>query len=189
MATFKAADWGADVDGIENRAGEPLFKRLVLHWSKPQVVEKGGRPRFDDPRPLLYAIIRNHHRAQQKDRICYIGLSTNPARRFQNHPTARDLIERRGETSLSFAHLDVESSSDRIPAVKRALEDVEHILIWALWQNLENKAKLYTLPGMGSTTGDPYHIINEGYRFQGQMPKEIVYPWMLVKNRLDKSWG
>jgi hypothetical protein len=189
MAIFKAADWGAEVDDLENGAGRPLFKRLVLRWSRPQIVEKGEKPRFDDPRPLLYAIIRNHHRSQQKDKICYIGLSTNPARRFDKHPTARALIEKRGETSLSFAYLDAERSSDRIHAVKRALEDVEHILIWALWQNLENKAKLYALPGMGSTTGDPYHIINEGYRFLGQMPKEIIYPWMLVKKRADKSWS
>ena len=49
--------------GCEIRAGEPLFKRLILHWSKPQVVEKGGRRCSGNPRLLLYVIIRNHHRA------------------------------------------------------------------------------------------------------------------------------
>jgi hypothetical protein len=188
MRGYKAADWGAEVDNLENAAGFPLFKRLVLEWSEPQIVAKGTKPYFPEPRACLYAIMRNHHKSQQKDRISYIGLSTNPKRRFHNHPTAVDLIERQGTTSLSYAYLDLEKSSDKIPVVKRALEDVEHILIWTLWHNLENRAKLYTLPGMGSTTGDPYHIVNNGYRFFGQMPKEIVYPWALVMNRKDKSW-
>lgn len=188
MRGFKAADWGADADGLENASGFPLFKRLVLNWSEPQVVGKGTKPYFEEPRACLYAIMRNHHSSHQKDRICYIGLSTNPARRFYNHPTAVELIEKRGVTTFSHAYLDIDRSSEKIPVIKRALEDVEHILIWTLWHNLVNKAKLYTLPGMGSTTGDPYHIINEGYRFMGQMPKEIVYPWALVLNRKDKSW-
>lgn len=94
----------------------------------------------------------------------------------------------RGETTFSHAYLNMAKSRGSIPAIKRALEDVEHILIWTLWDNLKNEKKMYTLPGMGSKTGDPYHIINEGYEFRGQMPREIIYPWALVLNRKDTSW-
>ncbi|MFW7355905.1 MAG: hypothetical protein ACODTL_08160 [Brucella sp.] len=188
MRGFKPADWGGEADELGNANGFPLFKRLVLNWSEPQVVGKGNKPYFEEPRACLYAIMRNHHGSHQKDRICYIGLSTNPSRRFYNHPTAIELIEKRGCTTFSHAYLDMEKSSKTEFTIKRALEDVEHILIWTVWQNLKNKSKQYTLPGMGSTTGDPYHIINEGYGFLGQMPKEIIYPWALVLNRKDKSW-
>jgi hypothetical protein len=43
---------------------------------------------------------------------------------------------------------------------------------------------------MGANGGDAWHVINTGYQFSGQMPKEIVYPWMLVKpgrNRIRKK--
>lgn len=186
MTNYRPADWGADADGMLNSKGKRLFKQLVLNWSEPIEISKGKSPFFEDSRPLLYAIIRDHRASKQRDKITYIGLSTDPNNRFHNHPTARNLIDRAGTTKLSFAFLDMQRSP-RIHAVKRALEDVEHILIWALWKNLENKAKFFALPGMGSTVGDRYHIINEGYQFLGQMPKEIVYPWMLVKNRVDKS--
>ncbi|MGA1805178.1 hypothetical protein [Rhizobium sp. HT1-10] len=184
---FEPADFGNTLDGLTNRAGNPTFTKATLIWSKPQILDKDThRPFFEDNRPLLYVIIRNHHSMKKKDRICYIGLSTTPKNRFKNHPKARTLSQMRGETSLSYAYLDEENSKN-VARVKPALEQIEHILIWTLWQQLENDRKLFVLPGMGAFAGQAWHIVNEGYRFAGQMPKEIVYPWMLVRKGRDRS--
>lgn len=189
MKGYKIADYGGNVEDIVNRSGKPLFKRVTLHWSKPQQINSDQSPFFVDNRPLLYIIMRNHHRMNQRDRIRYIGLSTNPANRFQNHPTARELAEMRGDTSLSYAHIDLENSSSRIHAVKTALDEIEHILIWTLSSShdLKNDRKFFTLPGMGANPGSAWHIINDGYAFAGQMPLEIVYPWVLTKNGRNRS--
>gem|GEM_PF-1865243 len=190
MKGFKIAEYGGDVNDIKNRAGRSLFKRVTLQWSRPQIINGYDTPFFEDNRPLLYIIIRNHHRMNRRDRIQYIGLSINPNNRFQNHPTAQALAEKRGETSLSYAYLDQGRSSNRIETIKGTLEEIEHILIWTLWstQELANDRKLFTLPGMGRHPGSAWHILNEGYRFSGQMPREIVYPWILQKNGRDRSF-
>ncbi|NKL33197.1 hypothetical protein GFL49_05020 [Rhizobium leguminosarum bv. viciae] len=184
---FEPADFGNTLAGLTNRENRPLYKKATLVWSKPQILDKiSCRPFFDDDRPLLYAIMRNHHSMKRRDRICYIGLSTIPSNRFKNHPKARDLASRRGETSLSYAFLD-EQQSKNVDRIKPALEQIEHLLIWTLWESLENDRKLFTLPGMGKFGGQAWHIINEGYKFRGQMPKEIVYPWMLVRKGRDTT--
>lgn len=187
---YKPADFGASVGDIENRSGKALFKRATLVWSKPQLLDKDKcRPFFEDDRPLLYAIIRNHHKMARRNVIAYVGLSTNPTARFQNHPTAQMLAEKRGETSLSYAFLDTGRSSSRIETVRGALEQIEHILIWVLWSqhDLHNDRKLFTLPGMGMQGGGAWKVVNEGYRFSGTMPREIVYPWMLLRLGRDRS--
>ena len=51
-----------------------------------------------------------------------------------------------------------------------ALEEIEHLLIWAVDEHLENERKMFTLPGMGSNGGEAWHIRNTGYRFSGRMP-------------------
>ena len=66
------------------------------------------------------------------------------------------------------------------------MEEIEHLLIWAL-DPANNTNKNYTLPGMGQRRGNAWHIKNSGYRFAGQMPREIVFPWMLVKVGRDRS--
>jgi hypothetical protein len=63
---------------------------------------------------------------------------------------------------------------------------LEHLFIWSLWPEL-NEKKTSTLPGMGSKPGRAWHIMNEGHRFAGRMPREIVYPWMLIKPGRDRS--
>ncbi|WP_216332568.1 hypothetical protein [Rhizobium sp. X9] len=188
MDGYKIANYGFDtVEEVTNSVGKSLFKRVVLEWSKPQTINV-DKPFFTDNRPLLYIIIRNHHSAKQKDRIRYIGLSTNPNNRFQNHPKAQELAALRGQTSLSYAFLDQAKSAKTIRSEKGALEQIEHILIWSLWYQLLNDKKLFTLPGMGRNAGTAWHIINSGYRFRGQMPREIVYPWILHKHGRDRSF-
>ncbi|TBF26479.1 hypothetical protein ELG88_29410 (plasmid) [Rhizobium leguminosarum] len=188
MDGYNIADYGYDtVEEVTNSVGKSLFKRVVLEWSKPQAIN-ANKPFFEDNRPLLYIILRNHHSMKQKDRIRYIGLSANPKNRFQNHPKATELADMRGETSLSYAFLDQGKSSSRIESIKSALEEIEHIMIWSLWFELLNDKKMYTLPGMGKNSGTAWHIINSGYRFRGQMPREIVYPWILKRHGRDRSF-
>jgi hypothetical protein len=43
------------------------------------------------------------------------------------------------------------------------------------------------MPGFGTQGGSAWHILNTGYRFRGQMPREIIYPWMLVKPGRNRS--
>ncbi|MFD2053733.1 hypothetical protein ACFSQT_11760 [Mesorhizobium calcicola] len=189
---YKPTDFGGPVESMQNRAGKALYKNVTLVWSKPQLLELDEekiKPFFEDDRPLLYAIIRNHHKMMRKNLIAYIGLSTNPKARFQNHPTAKELAAKRGATSLSYAYLDTGRSSSRIDTIKGSLEQIEHILIWALWSqhDLRNDRKVFTLPGMGTKGADAWRIINDGYRFSGTMPREIVYPWMLTRLGKDRS--
>ncbi len=186
-AKLKPAYFGDEVESVQNRAGRPLFKKATLVWSKPKPMEDRTRLFDDDDRPVLYAITRDHHRMKTKNTIAYIGLSIDPKNRFRNHPKADMLADRQGETKLSFSFLDLGRSSRRIETVKAALEEIEHLLIWALWQTLENERKQFTLPGMGVNGASAWHIVNEGYRFSGLMPREIVYPWMLVLPGRDRS--
>jgi hypothetical protein len=68
------------------------------------------------------------------------------------------------------------------------LEELEHLLIWAVpGEYLENDRKQFTLPGMGAHRGHAWHVRNTGYRFSGQMPHEIVYPWMMIRAGRDRS--
>lgn len=187
---LKPADFGGEIRGLENAGGKALYKRATLVWSDPQDLDsEKSKPFFEDNRPLLYAIMRNHHRMGSKNAIRYIGLSETPRNRFANHPKAVELVKMRGLTSLSYAYLDIGRSSQRIGAVKRALEEIEHILIWALWEkeSLLNDRKVFTLPGMGVHAGQAWQILNVGFRFSGRMPREIVYPWMLVERGRDRS--
>ncbi len=66
------------------------------------------------------------------------------------------------------------------------MEEIEHLLIWAL-DPPYNDRKNYTLPGMGKHRANAWHLENIGFRFAGQMPREIVFPWMLVKPGRNRS--
>ncbi len=73
---------------------------------------------------------------------------------------------------------------------KDTLEELEHILIWALWafgHVLDNKKKQNILPGLGLNGGGAWQVKSTGYRFKGRMPLEIVFPWMLLKVGRDRS--
>jgi len=70
---------------------------------------------------------------------------------------------------------------------QKTLEELEHLLIWALPFDLVNEKKQFTLPGLGKNGGTAWHIHNKGYRFNGRMPKEIVYPWMMIEHGRDRS--
>lgn len=187
---FKIADFGGDIEQVCNSSNRRLYKPVTVSWSRPQIWRK------DDPAPIgmpeeapgyLYVLTRNHHRAATKDKIVYVGITNNLKKRFDDHPKAEQISKLRGETSLSIGTLDFHGYRTAISFNRRAIEELEHIFIWSLWHTLCNEKKMFTLPGMGAHPGRAWHISNEGYRFSGRMPREIVYPWMLVKPGRDRS--
>lgn len=180
---LKPAYWADEVAHVQNAAGNPLFKQVELNWSKPTLwTSDMSLPKFDCSDPFLYALVRNHGNSQTKDHIVYIGLTTAPVSRFGNHTTAKGIVARKGQVGFSYAPIDFVSGKNKIERLSYALEQLEHLLIWAVDEHLENEKKMFTLPGMGANGGEAWHITNTGYRFSGRMPREIVYPWMLVKN-------
>jgi hypothetical protein len=186
---FHPADWGEAIDEVCNAAGNPLYKQATLTWCPPRPWDKGtDAPVTKEDDASIYAIVRNHGKSKTKDIIEYIGLTIDPESRFRNHQTARDIVEQRGTVGISFAPISFIRGRNKIRNIKRALDEIEHILIWAL-EPRHNQRKNYTLPGMGQHRGNAWHVISEGYRFAGQMPLELVFPWMLVKlgrNRANK---
>ena len=142
-----------------------------------------------DTQTCVYAIVRNHHRANTRDTIKYIGITERLKRRFYNHSVATKLAAMRGQTSLSIASIDFGNNTSMKWQPRGAIEEIEHILIWALWEfsDLVNEKKQYSLPGLKYLDGVAWHIVNKGYRFSGRMPREIIYPWILTKPGRDRS--
>lgn len=191
--SLKPAFWGNAVGEVQNAAGFPLFKEVNLVWSKPALWRKGQkRPPISENEPFLYSLVWNHGNSRAKDHILYVGLTRSPNTRFGNHRTAKEIVDLRGSVGLTYAKVDFIRGRDKIRRIKQALEEVEHLIIWAVYQDLWNVRKLYTLPGMGKNRGNTWHIRNAGYRFSGRMPREIIYPWMLVnpgRNLTAKNRG
>ena len=188
MLGYKVKDWADNVEDVCNSKNFPLFKVARLHWSTPTVWHRTERlPTFDTDQPFLYALIDNHHRARQKDKIVYVGLTTNPKTRFGNHEKAIAIRDHKSETTFSYATIDFIKGRNRLERIESALEEIEHLLIWAIGDHLINERKQFTLPGMGTNGANAWQILNEGHRFSGRMPREIVYPWMIVKPGRDRS--
>lgn len=189
MRGYKISPWSVAPEGVQNAAGEGLFKEVVLDWRKPTLWAKSDAcPTFDTDEPFLYALIRDHGNLQSRDRIVYIGLTKAPRTRFGNHKTARSIVARRGTVRFTYAPIDWIQGKNRLERVGRAMEELEHLLIWALPNEpLENQRKQFTLPGLGANGGNAWHIRNKGHRFGGRMPQEIVFPWMVVRPGRDRT--
>ena len=188
MRNYKPSPWASEVAKVCNAQENPLFVQARLHWSTPTLWKKDDRiPSFETNEPFLYALIWNHGKSSSKNHIKYIGLTTSPKTRFGNHETAKGIVQQRGQTHFSYAPIDFISGKNKIDRVGKALEEIEHLLIWALPNELHNQRKQYTLPGNGKNRGNAWHIFNTGYRFSGRMPREIVFPWMLVKPGRDRT--
>ena len=185
---FKPADLGGEPDEV---ICTPEYRAISITWSKPKPWRR------DEDAPIsgaeekpgyLYAISWDHHRAARRETIAYIGITKNLGRRFLNHPAAAELIARKRKTFLSIGHVDFGRFKTASAGTRRTTEELEHILIWALWQDLINDRKTCCIPGFGTAGGRAWHVINEGHRFSGRMPREIIYPWMLVKPGRDRSY-
>lgn len=188
MRGLKPAEWGASIADVTNAADNPLFHEVELYWEKPTPWEKGQRlPTFNTDRPFLYILMRDHPRSLTKDRIEYIGLTTSPRTRFGNHSKAKEIVRKSGKVLFSYAEIEFITGRDKLRRQTQALNELEHLLIWAVPPTyLENIKKWHTLPGMGQNGGEAWHVKNKGYRFRGQMPREIIYPWMLVRPGRDR---
>ncbi|WP_133636919.1 hypothetical protein [Zavarzinia compransoris] len=185
---LRPVEWAENISDIQNTAGNSTFKSVELVWTKPSPWTKDMRvPDFKTDEPFLYALIRNHGNSRTRDQIEYIGLTKSPLTRFGNHEVARSIVKKRGEVGFSYAVIDFVTGKNRIDRISRALEDIEHLLIWAVDGKLENQKKMRTLPGMGANGGNAWHIKNKGYRFSGRMPMEIVFPWMLIRPGRDRT--
>lgn len=185
---FKCADWGSEIEEIANSQDHPLFREVEVTWSKPRAWIQGEAAPIDadaNVEDCLYCLVRDHHRSNVKTKIAYVGITKDPSTRFVNHHVARKLTSMRGRTSLSLGSVDF-GDYWRRGGTRQALEQLEHLLIWALWPS-ENDRKVYTLPGMGAHPAKPWHVRNIGFRFAGTMPRELVYPWMLIKPGRDRS--
>lgn len=191
MCAYSPADWG-DVDDVVNSRNQPLYKHVKLDWSEPTTWQKeDGSPTFDTEEPFVYALLRNHGNSHLRNGIEYIGLTKSPNKRFYNHPTAKEIVSKNGEVTFTYAPIRFVSGRKTIRKIGIALEEIEHLLIWATYSlnhELTNDRKQNTLPGMGTNGGHAWKITNSGYRFGGRMPREIVYPWMLIVPGRNRSF-
>ena len=128
---MKLADWG-DPSDIQNAAGNKLFKKVELNWSKPSLwCDDEAKPSFDTSEPFLYTLLRNHWKSNKKNNIVYVGLTKSPQTKFGNHRTAREIRDRRGETLFSYAPI-IMKGRNKAGRTQKTLEELEHLLIWAL---------------------------------------------------------
>jgi hypothetical protein len=188
MRGFNGADWGDEPADVCTRAGTGLFNAVELNWRPPKRWAKGeAQPTFDTDQPFLYILLRDHGNARIKDQIVYVGLTKSPLSRFGNHKTAKAIVAKRGTVRFTYAPVDFKGRN-RLERIERALEELEHLLIWAVpGDHLVNEKKMFSLPGMGKRGGRAWHVQNTGYRFSGRMPREIVFPWMMVLPGRDRS--
>lgn len=185
---FKPADLGGEPGEVPCK---PEYRAITITWSKPKawLREEDAPISGAEQKPgYLYAISWDHHRAARKETIAYIGITKNLQRRFLNHPAAEELLARKRKTFLSIGHVDFGRYTTPSQRTRRTTEELEHILIWALWQDLINDRNTVCIPGFGSVGGGAWHVVNQGHRFSGRMPREIIYPWMLVKPGRDRSY-
>lgn len=85
------------------------------------------------------------------------------------------LVDLRDDTLVSMGRIRFE----RVRSHPGYYEEIEQIVAWTVWWDLENYAGLETVPGFRGAHGRlfaPWVITNQGYRFNGRMPKRIFYP-------------
>jgi hypothetical protein len=188
----KPVDHGYDPAESCNSQNLPLFKKVIVDWSTPKPLQRHGRIELNEEylEPgYLYALVRNHGNSRTRDSIVYVGITNRLKRRFLNHPKVDEIRSIAGSCGLSIGRLDF--GSYRTAATKsgnrRAIEELEHIFIWTLPDELWNERKQFTLPGMGQYGGRAWDITNTGHKFSGRMPRRIVYPWILIQPRRNRT--
>jgi hypothetical protein len=187
---LRPAFFGEEVSHVYNSAGHALFKHVKINWSKQRIWKRdeAAPDGLAEVRPpYVYALTRDHGRSLHKPQIVYVGLSTNRLR-FYNHPKAKKIRNMNGRTLISIGVPEFEKHHHKKGKKgTRAIDEIEHILIWAVSPKF-NERKMFTMPGMGKHPGRAWHIENIGKeRFSGKLPREIVYPWMLIKPGRDRS--
>jgi hypothetical protein len=191
MATprhFKPADFDAEPAELEQ------FCVATIDWTTPSEWDEDDNPPLGaaERNDALYLLVRDHWRKARKNTIEYVGMTTALPTRFREHRCAGELREMRGTTLLSVGNVTFSGKGSRWAREKLglSLRQIEHILIWALPPPLRNIQGQYVLPvlsGKNVAHAKPWIIRNEGHRFHGRMPREIVFPWMIIKHGRDRS--
>jgi hypothetical protein len=188
---LKPMDYNGDASEIVNSADRPLYKAVTIDWSRPRTLTKSGKVVLDDDYTrtgYLYALVRNHGNSRSRDVIQYVGITNDLNKRFVNHPKFDEIRSAKGDVGLSIGTIDFGKYRTAIGSGnRRAIEELEHILIWTVWDDLWNDKKQSTLPGMGQHPGRAWDIKNEGYKFSGRMPGRILYPWIVVEPRRNRT--
>jgi hypothetical protein len=194
---FKPADYGGVPDDFVGGGQYGLFNRVELEWTRPIVWSRGDDlavPSRLAGEPGLYMGLANHPRQKDRDRIFYVGLARDlPKRLTRQHPIYKNYVDKRSSSKISVSMatprwLNIRVKDDELESVLRHLE---HLLIWAVWPYLDNKQNMERIPGTsGALTKRnlPWIITNAGpYRFRGRLPRQIVFPWMLIEPGRDRS--
>lgn len=189
---LRLADFGQDETLWLGSSGKPLFQKVEICWRDPEIIENDGSINLKNEDDIyhhgyLYAIVRNHGNQSTRNRIAYIGITNDLEKRFKNHPKAKEICGLAGETSISVGVISTPGRRPNGTSMKLLREELEHILIWVLWQDLWNDSKTLVVPGQGRNRGRAWDIENSGFSFSGRMPKRIVFPWAAIVPRRNST--
>jgi hypothetical protein len=182
---YELADFGNSPVNLSD-----YYTSATITWSEPVEWPKNDvRPHWDDPEKMkragLYILMGDHGNKKTCREIQYVGKAYSFHNRLQrSHHKAAEIGSKISGRSVSFGTIPYFTKS-----ASSKLGEIEDILMWALWPSLMNQAGIWSLPSMRPSTGKGKKkarawIINrdpDGYDFGGQMPTQIVYPWMLIK--------
>jgi hypothetical protein len=124
--------------------------------------------------------LRDHKNQENGRRIAYIGKAINFNTRLRSNHNHFDLVERKGKTLVSCGRIAFE----RIRHRDIYYEQIEDVIKFCVWKNLENDKGFHSLPGFRKSQPDvmvPWFIKNEGYRFSGLMPRQVAYPSIAIE--------
>ena len=155
------------------------FFHIEIKWEKPvKWADFEGLKK-----PFIYAIINSHKNRKHGPEIQYVGITENGNSRFKQKDYEGKLSIG-NYTSISVGNVSSQQKIKLRKMGRETLEQLEHIFIWALCDKhvLYNYKKQDTLPGWGLNGTEAYHITNRGFRFWQKMPREVIYPWILVRN-------
>ena len=161
------------------------FFHVEIAWAEPIPFSEAvsiDKQDLLDGNEYIYAIISRHGNLKDGPTIQYIGITQSGGKRFVSKDYQRKMSIG-SYTYISFGKLK-SNRSKRLKNLGRSVyEELEHIIIWAIWQenDLYNGSKIFTLPGWGANGTQAYHILNSGFGFNGKMKREIIYPWMICR--------
>ncbi len=168
-----------DPDEISGDGGRKYYRRATITWSVPRKWDPAERE-FNVPPKWsgqggIYAFIRSHWRQTDSIRLSYIGKALNFNKRLTNRHNHFDIVERRGDTSVSCGRIAFE----RVRSHQGYYLEIEDIVKFCVYDWLENKQGFESLPGFRKSQPRammPWVVENKGYRFGGIMPRRIAYP-------------
>lgn len=176
--TARVLDLGDDPENVGGFNGRRYYRLATITWSKPKEWKPAQRcfavPNGWAGHGGVYAFIRNHGN-QKALKIAYVGKALSFEKRLINTHNHFDIVERPGATLVSCGRV----AFSRIRSRTAFYLEIEDLIKFSVWPNLENVQGFESLPGFRASQPDvmvPWVITNEGYRFARLMPKRIIYP-------------